>query len=158
MVALYEAGFRVSIPFGENTRYDLVIDDGMTLARVQCKNGRLRSGAIHFATCSCYGHHLRASAARRGYHGQVDFFAVYCPETEGVDLVPIEDLPTKVSGALRVSPPKNGQKRRIRLAKRYEVGRVASSPAAAGVRADPQGRSHRTEALAGRLPAPNLPE
>lgn len=28
MVALQEAGFRISIPFGENARYDLVIDDG----------------------------------------------------------------------------------------------------------------------------------
>jgi hypothetical protein len=76
MLALQEAGFRTSIPFGENARYDLVIDDGTTLSRVQCKSGRLRSGAIRFAACSCYGHHLHASAARRDYHGQVDFFAV----------------------------------------------------------------------------------
>jgi hypothetical protein len=104
MLALQEAGFRTSIPFGEKTRYDLVIDDGTTLSRVQCKGGRLRSGAIRFATCSCYGHHLHASAARRDYHGQVDFFAVYCPETGGVYLVPIQDLATKVSGSTAGRP------------------------------------------------------
>jgi len=52
MLALREAGFAVLVPFGENTRYDLVIDDGERLARVQCKTGRLRSGAIVFKVCS----------------------------------------------------------------------------------------------------------
>ena len=42
--ALIEAGYAVSKPFGENQRYDLVIDDGETLARVQVKTGRLRNG------------------------------------------------------------------------------------------------------------------
>jgi PD-(D/E)XK endonuclease len=35
MLALQEVGYEVLLPFGENTRYDLVIDDGMTLKRVQ---------------------------------------------------------------------------------------------------------------------------
>jgi len=30
-MALQERGFQVFIPFGENTRYDLVIDDGTSL-------------------------------------------------------------------------------------------------------------------------------
>jgi hypothetical protein len=124
MLALNAAGFAVSIPFGENTRYDLVIDDGKTLARVQCKTGRLRSGAIRFATCSCYGHHRNPLTARQDYRGQVDFFAVYCPETKGVYLVPIEDLDVRVQAALRVTPARNGQERGIRLADRYAIGYV----------------------------------
>jgi PD-(D/E)XK endonuclease len=126
MLALHDAGFHVSVPFGENTRYDLLIDDGSTLGRVQCKNGRLRSGAIRFATCSSYGHHRDPLTARRDYHGQVDYFAIFCPETRGVYLVPIEDLPVKVSAALRVDETRNGQKRGIRRADRYHVGNVAS--------------------------------
>jgi PD-(D/E)XK endonuclease len=47
MLALRAAGFAVLIPFGENTRYDLVIDDGYSLGRVQCKTGRLFNGASH---------------------------------------------------------------------------------------------------------------
>jgi len=46
MLALESAGYAVLLPFGENTRYDLVIDDGQRLARVQCKTGRLRGGAV----------------------------------------------------------------------------------------------------------------
>src|SRR5580765_1836378 len=46
MLALRETGYGVLVPFGENTRYDLVIDDGCALRRVQCKTGRLRRGAV----------------------------------------------------------------------------------------------------------------
>jgi hypothetical protein len=56
MLGLRDAGFAVSVPFGENTRYDLIADDGERLLRVQCKSGRLRRGAIVFATASTYGH------------------------------------------------------------------------------------------------------
>ena len=34
MFALQSAGFVVLLPFGENVRYDLVVDDGTWLSRV----------------------------------------------------------------------------------------------------------------------------
>jgi PD-(D/E)XK endonuclease len=98
MLALKDAGYELLVPFGENTRYDLVIDDGKGLCRVQCKTGRLRSGAIRFATCSAYGHHRKPTTARRSYLGQIDAFAIHCPETGGVYLVSIEDLAVEVQG------------------------------------------------------------
>jgi hypothetical protein len=125
MLALREAGFAISVPFGENTRYDLIVDDGLRLRRVQCKTGRLRSGAIRCPACSCYGHHLNPQNARRDYHGEIDDFAVYCAETQRVYLVPISDLPVTTSAALRVEPSRNGQVKRIRLAEAYEIASVA---------------------------------
>jgi PD-(D/E)XK endonuclease len=71
MLALECAGYQLLIPFGENTGYDLVIDDGARLARVQCKTGRFRGGAVRFSTCSTYGHHLHPGDARRAHHGEV---------------------------------------------------------------------------------------
>jgi hypothetical protein len=124
MLALREQGFGVLVPFGENTRYDLVIDDGTSLERIQCKTGRLRRGAVIWNTCSHYGHHANPKVVRRDYQGEVDYFAVYCPETCGVYLIPMSDLPLRVRGALRVDPPKNGQRKRIRFAADYEIGRV----------------------------------
>lgn len=125
MMALREVGFAVLIPFGENTRYDLVIDDGTRLGRVQCKTGRLRAGAIRWAACSSYAHHPNPRAPQRDYLGQVDYFAIHCPETDGVYLVPIEDVQVRRQGALRVDPPKNGQRKFIREAQKYELGRVS---------------------------------
>ena len=115
------------IPFGENTRYDLVVDSGKRLARVQCKTARLRAGAVVFATCSCYGHHRNPSRARRDYQGQIDFFAVYCADTAGVYLLPVHELPNRSSCALRVDPPRNNQRDRVRLAARYKIADVRVS-------------------------------
>jgi hypothetical protein len=127
MLALRECGYAVLVPFGENTRYDLVIDDGKRLARVQCKTGRLRQGAVIFAVCSCYGHHMRPGESRRDYRGQVEFFGVHCPDTAKVYLVPIDDLDVRTSAALRVEPARNGQRSKIRDAADYEIGRVTVS-------------------------------
>jgi hypothetical protein len=132
MLALQDAGYAVSVPFGENTRYDLVIDDGRRLSRVQCKTGRLRLGTIVFATCSSYAHHSRPRVIQRQYQGQVDLFGVYSPEMGGVYLVPIEDVPTRRTAALRVLPCRNHQRTKIRWAADYEIAEVAIT---AGLRA-----------------------
>ncbi len=123
LAGIYES---VLLPFGENTRYDLVIDDGVRLSRVQCKRGRLRGGAVRWAACSSYAHHDNPRERRRDYLGQVDFFGIYCPGTESVYLVPIEDAQVRREGALRVNPPRNGQRRFIRQAQKYEIGRLAA--------------------------------
>jgi hypothetical protein len=125
MLALDEAGFAVFLPFGENTRYDLVIDDGTLLGRVQCKTGRLRMGAVRFSACSNYAHHANPKATQRDYLGEIDYFGVYCPQTEGVYLVPIAAVLVRREGALRVDPARNGQSRGIRLAADYEIAKVA---------------------------------
>ena len=80
MLALRELGYAVSVPFGENTRYDLVLDDGERLLRVQCKTGRLTKGCVEFRTSSSYAHHPNPKPTQRHYRGQIDCFAVYCPQ------------------------------------------------------------------------------
>lgn len=124
MLALRELGLGVLVPFGENTRYDLVIDNGRCLARVQCKTGRLRSGAVRWSLCSNYGHHANPQIVQRDYHGDIDYFGVYCPETEGVYLIPIIDLPMRRQANLRFEPAKNNQRKFIRHAAQYEIRRV----------------------------------
>ena len=126
MLALYEAGFGLYVPFGENTRSDLIIDDGIRLCRVQCKTGRLRMGAVRFKTCSNYAHHPNPRITSRDYRGEIDYFAVYCPDSGGVYLVPIEDVPVKRAASLRVEAAKNGQRQRVRSAAPYLVGSVAT--------------------------------
>jgi len=124
MVALRTTGYVVLIPFGENTRYDLVIQSGRDFYRVQCKTGRLREGAVRFNVCSSYGHHLRPGRSRRDYQGQVDYFGVHCLDTGGIYLVPIADLPVRSQAALRVAPSRNNQRAKVRMAADYEIGRV----------------------------------
>src|SRR5215510_13570331 len=74
--------------------------------------------------CSNYAHHPNPRVRHRDYHGDVDYFGVLCVENGGVYLVPITDLPLRREAALRVDPPKNNQYRRVRFARKYEIGRV----------------------------------
>jgi hypothetical protein len=142
MAALIEAGLDVFLPFGENTRYDLVLDDGVALARVQCKTGRLRQGAVRFRTSSTYAHHPNPGYVTRDYLGQIDSFAVYCPETAGVYLIPIEDVPLRHQGALRIEPARNGQRQGIRHAAAYKIGVVrVDATAEPGARPGARGSS-----------------
>jgi len=125
ITVLRELGHGVYLPFGENTRCDLILERGDEITRVQCKTGRLRKGAVRFPVCSSYAHHPNPRLRWRDYHGDVEYFAVYCRDTSAVYLVPIADLPVIREGALRVAPSRNNQRRGVRFAADYEIGRVA---------------------------------
>ena len=125
MVALHETRIPFLVPLGENTRFDLAIELDGRLLRVQCKSGRLRRGAVQFATCSWYGHHPHPKELSRPYFGEIEFFAVYCRETNGVYLIPIDDVQTRSYASLRIDPPRNNQRRRIRYAADYEIAKVS---------------------------------
>jgi hypothetical protein len=126
LARLVQAGKQVLTPFGENVRYDLAIDDAGSLVRVQCKTGRLRNGVIRFNTCSYTYHHPNNRGMRvytHDYRGQADLFGVYCPETDGVYLVPVNEVGIN-TGSLRVDPTQNRQVKKIRWAQEFEVGRA----------------------------------
>jgi hypothetical protein len=124
MLALQTQGCAVYVPFGENTRTDLIVDYGSRLSRVQCKTGRLRNGSVKFNTCSSYAHHPNPTVAKRDYDGEVDEFAIFCPELGAVYMLPLADIDAKRRGSLRVEPAKNHQAKRVRLAAAYEVARI----------------------------------
>jgi hypothetical protein len=163
MLGLQAAGHALSLPFGENTRYDLLVEIGSRIARVQCKTGRMQNGSVCFPTLSSYAHHATPRFRWRGYIGQIDYFGVWCPETGGVYLVPVDDVPPTRGATLRVEPARNGQRRRIRLAADFLVAtvevRVAERPAQLEIaeepgetRADVDGASPRPRGSSTRAP------
>lgn len=114
--ALSRAGYIVAKPFGENSRYDFIVDRGDALFRVQVKTGRLRNGAILFNACS--SHYHRKGGVSRTYMNDIDYFGVYCPGLNTVYLVPISHT-SPMSGILRVQATKNGQSSQVRWAQPY---------------------------------------
>lgn len=120
LAKLVGMGCSVSVPFGDNQRYDLVVEHrerkGM-FARLQCKTGNLINGgdAIQFPITS-----QTKYRGRKGYHGEVDAFAVYCQELEEVYLFPISECePSQTTVTLRLKPTRNGQSLRVVWAKDY---------------------------------------
>jgi hypothetical protein len=81
------------------------------------KTGRVRNGVILFSTVSTHGHRGRPA---QPYQGQVEYIAVYCPETEKVYVVPESHL-TKSLGSLRITPTKNNVAKTVRWASAYEL-------------------------------------
>lgn len=120
MAALLQVYDSVLIPFGNGRRYDLVVDNGVSFLRIQCKTGRLRNGSIRFNAQSQNPKDRMGKGV--GYRGQVELFGVYCPDTQKVYLVPPEDV-SETYGFLRVEPAKNGQSKGIRMADQYELNK-----------------------------------
>jgi hypothetical protein len=117
LVALIEAGYTVLHPFGDGCKYDLVIDDGVTLRRVQCKTGRLKNGCVAFNAYSVAGN---SGGKPQNYRGLADLFAVYCPDNGQVYLVPVESVGiSKIN--LRVEPTRNSQGKRVNWASQYQL-------------------------------------
>lgn len=91
---------------------------GGQFLRAQCQTGRLRAGCVVFNTVS-----VRANTGKvftRGYIGEAELFLVFCPETDQIYAVPVDEAPAAV-GMLRVEPTRDGQKKGIRWARDYEL-------------------------------------
>jgi hypothetical protein len=85
---LVSLGYQVLLPWGDNARYDLVIERDGKFYRLQCKTGRLRRGGVTFNTASID----RDTKKRKHYDGEADYFAVYCPENDGRYFIPVEKV------------------------------------------------------------------
>lgn len=105
----------ILMPFGNNQRYDMVVDLGNgNFIRGQCKTGVYRRGCVRFHPCSSGG------GKKCDYRNQIEVFWVYCPELDKVYQVPVGDVGTR-QALLRVDPPLGGATSGIRWAKDYEL-------------------------------------
>lgn len=108
-----KAGFIVSVPFGGGAPYDLIVDTGAKLLRVQVKTGRLRNGCVIFARQRFSGH----QKGRRYDLKEFDVFAVYCPDNESIYAIDFDESLSE--GRLRCDRTKNNQQQKIRWASEF---------------------------------------
>ncbi|WP_090618443.1 group I intron-associated PD-(D/E)XK endonuclease [Natrinema salaciae] len=103
IATLVGEGYSVSIPFGDNDRYDLVLDTDDQLLRVQCKTGWIESDVVRFKTASKTT--SNGDVTMDDYDGEIDAFAVRCKDNGELYWVPVEDAGKK-STYLRLTEPK----------------------------------------------------
>ena len=115
-----ETGKFVSKPVGENQKYDLLIDDGKKISRIQVKTAKVREGYLDASSSSTT---LKDGKYTRTIYNDldIDFFAVYSPELKKVYLVPVDTNGCRTTIRLRLEMPKNGQIQSIKWAKDFEV-------------------------------------
>lgn len=117
-----ENGYTISIPFGDNAKYDLVLDFNDNLFRLQCKKGRIKNDCIESNTLS----HNPFTNKGKTYIGKADYFAIYVYELDKIYLYPITDDCPKGILKMRLNQPKNNQVSKIRYAEDYEVHKFLS--------------------------------
>jgi hypothetical protein len=118
LAELAKRGYRVLVPFSHNQRYDIVLEVDGGFLRAQIKTGRLRRGCVVFQAQSIQSNARRSVS--RHYHGDVELLIAYCPDNGRIYVIPIEEA-TRSQGTLRIEPTANGQHKRVRWARYYEL-------------------------------------
>lgn len=142
--AARKLGIDVYWPLGEGGRYDLILDLGGRLNRVQCK-WATRHGEVVIIRCySC--RRTADGLVRRGYSAEeIDVIAGYCLELDTCYLIPLEELGGQRVVQLRLGPTRNNQQRRIRWAREFEfVAKLAAFGAVAQLGERPAGSREAT--------------
>lgn len=117
LAAFVKRGWTVLVPFGGACRYDLVVDRGKGLERVQVKSVKTRAGALQIPTCSVQPDR---KTSRAYTEAEIDLLAAWWPEGGRLFLVPASELLTRQI-SLRLTPAANGQEVGIRHAADYEL-------------------------------------
>ena len=113
--AYLNEGFTVSIPSGNGASYDLVVDAGFRLLKIQVKTAWISSGCLRYKS---QRRQPGKGLTRRPYKsGEVDYFIVYCPANKSIYAVPSEKHGCE--GRLRLAPVRNGQAKLVRWAADY---------------------------------------
>lgn len=109
------AGLRVCIPFGTGAPYDLAVDTGSRIVKVQVKTATLGKGCILCRTRRRNANYDRTM--RRYEKGEVDYSAIYCPQLN--ELYGMSFEVAKGSASLRIEPTLNKQEKYVRWARDY---------------------------------------
>jgi len=107
---LVAKGFDVLFPTTEHAPFDLVAHSAGTFHRIQVKYRSMRRGMVTLKLSSNW-------TDRHGVHSTpidkdaIDAICIYCPETDACYYIRPGDHGVSVN--LRITPPKNGQQKRI---------------------------------------------
>jgi hypothetical protein len=119
MTRAVEKGYMVSIP-AQHCRYDLVLDDGVRLWRVQVKYADGSPSRSNGSVIAKLLYETRTKEASYTYSDdEVDVLVTYIPRIDRLCWFPIEVFAGKKTLCIRVDPPLNRQKSFVNLASDY---------------------------------------
>jgi hypothetical protein len=122
MAAFLKLGFRVAIPWSDDCRYDLIVDTGEQLLRVQVKAAsECRDGTV--LRFHAYSPRYAAGKfqGREDYRGQADVFAAYAASNQQVYVLPVDAVP-ETDVWLRLAPAMHGNRYGSRPATEHSNG------------------------------------
>jgi hypothetical protein len=118
-LAAMKQGVDVYRPLGEGGRYDLILDVGPRLLRVQCK-WAARGDQVLVVRCYTF-RRTRTSWKKTTYSAEeVDVIGAYSFDLDRCFLIPIEIVEKRPTIQLRIAPTRNNQRRRINWADDFD--------------------------------------
>ena len=106
-----EKGCTVSRPLTDHAPYDLIVDNGSELLKVQVKSRSIRNGCVSVQ---------RYTSNKPYEEGDIDIFAVYCIDTGDIAELKWNDFETSDLN-LRIEPTKNNQTKNIKFFEDYKI-------------------------------------
>lgn len=94
MLLNQELGYTISKPFGDNAKYDLIVDTGIELQRIQIKSTRRKetsSGMDCYNCLVCSG----ADSKQQYSTKDIDYVAVYVIPENAWYKIPVKDIKGK---------------------------------------------------------------
>ena len=117
---LIRRGYRIAFPYEEDWDFDLIVSRRGKLERVKVKDARSDDSVL---IVRCRSHSLtngRVRVTKRYTAEMIDWFAVYDAQTDRCYYIPAGELACGMNIMhLRLSAPRNGQRRRMRRASDY---------------------------------------
>ena len=112
----------VLLPFGDNEKYDLVVQLGNEFKSVQVKYGRSENGCI----VADIRHKIGVKRISYGtYYDKVDFIAIWSEFYNKTYLIDLKAFGDKTQAKLRIDNPKNNSSiSTVCLASDYELSNV----------------------------------
>jgi hypothetical protein len=118
-------GMTVLRPLNDGRRYDLVLDTGTQILRVQCKWAP-RSGDVIVVRARTSRYTPTNGYIRTTYDAhEIDGVALYCPEVDGCFFIPIAEMAGRGYLHLRLAPARNHQQMGVTMAATYRLGAIA---------------------------------
>lgn len=117
LAELIKRDIPVSLPFGDNQRYDMLIDINNKILKIQIKTINFKEEYMTFEACSSSTHR---GGKKKSYKGEIDYFIAYCSELNKVYMMHIDEA-SKTTVTMRINTPKNNQTANIKWAVDYEI-------------------------------------
>ena len=117
-------GIQVSIPFGDNARYDLIAEFNGKLNKIQVKycNQLSTTGSVSCPCASSTNHTTNKHLST--YENDVDYICFYLACWDVVTIVPIEQIGTKKTISFRLDKPKTTNQFNINLVEDYSFDKI----------------------------------
>ena len=112
-----EYGYIVSIPYGNNSRYDLLVDTGKQIFRIQCKTASLQTNGSYLVKTANSVNTMTKNKIKHYTKEEIDFIVTVIEDK--LVFIPAEMIQTINSKIFRAELPKYGSKSNCNLISDY---------------------------------------